>query len=264
MDISIIILNYKSKGLTLNCIKAIKESDMEGLRYEIIVVDNNSEDNIGDILAWQYPNIKFIQNKKNLGHGAGNNVGIKIAQGKYICVANSDTIVFENTFKILYNYMEVNSDDGVVGPQQLSPDKKTIQNSCYRWHKLLTPLYRRTPLGKIKSGQKDLSRLLMSDFDHKSIKEVDWILGSFQFFRAKALKEAKAFDERFFLYFEDTDICRRLWQSNWKVIYNPKAKIIHNHARQSAQIPWYKFFSDHVARLHIVSWLKYIKKWRFK
>ena len=185
MDISIVILNYKSKGFTLNCIKSIKESDMEGLKYEIIVVDNDSQDNIGDILAWQYPNIKFVQNKKNIGHGAGNNIGIKLAQGKYICIANADTIVFEDTFKILYNYMEANPDDGVVGPQQLSPDKKTIQNSCFRWYKLLTPLYRRTFLGKTKRGQKDLERLLMIDFDHKSVRKVDWVLGSFQFFRAK-------------------------------------------------------------------------------
>ncbi len=261
MDISIIILNYKSKGDTLNCLKSIYEADFNGLQREIIVVDNASGDYLGDILAWQWPEIKFIQNKENIGFGAGNNVGLRVAQGKYLVIMNPDTIAFRDTFRKLYDYMEVNPEVGVVGPQQLNPDK-TIQNSCYRWHNLLTPLYRRTPLGRTKQGQKDLERFLMKDFDHQSEREVDWLLGSFLFIRAKALKEVGLFDERFFLYFEDTDLCRRFHRAGWKVVYWPKAKIIHNHYRLSAQLPWYKFFLNPAARHHIISWLKYLWKWK--
>jgi GT2 family glycosyltransferase len=261
MDISIIILNYKSKGDTLNCLKSIYEADFNGLQREIIVVDNASGDYLGDILAWQWPEIKFIQNKENIGFGAGNNVGLRVARGKYSVVMNPDTIAFRDTFRKLYDYMEVNPEVGVVGPQQLNPDK-TIQNSCYRWHNLLTPLYRRTPLGRIKRGQKDLERFLMKDFDHQSEREVDWLLGSFLFLRTRALKKIGLFDERFFLYFEDTDFCRRFHQAGWKVVYWPKAKIIHNHYRLSAQFPWYKFFLNRAARHHVISWLKYLWKWK--
>lgn len=281
MDISIVILNYKSKGLALNCIKSIKEADFgvppflsrskrevkggeEGfLKYEIIVVDNNSGDSIREILNWQYPNVKFIQNDKNIGMGAGNNVGIKQASGKYIVIANPDILVLKDTFAKLYGFMEMNSKVGVVGPQQFNPDK-TVQNSCYRWYNLFTPLYRRTPLGRFKFARKDLDRFLMKDFDHKSEKEVNWLLGSFLFCRAEALKEIGLFDERFFLYFEDTDLCRRFWKKNWKVIYLPVAKVIHNHTRKSAEEPWYKFLSSPEARAHIASWIKYLKKWKLK
>ncbi len=260
MDISIIILNYKSRGLVLNCIKSIKEADFNGLKYEIIVVDNNSGDSLGEILAWQYPEIIFIQNKNNLGMGAGNNVGLKVAKGKYIVIMNPDTIAFVDTFKKMHELMELNPEVGLAGPKQFYPDK-TVQASCYRWYSLLTPLYRRTFLGKTKIGQKDLKRFLMEDFDHNTEHEVDWLLGSFFFCRAKALERVGRFDERFFLYFEDTDLCRRFWQKGWKVVYFPESKIIHNHIRESAQTPWYKFFWNKAARHHIVSWLRYLRKW---
>ncbi|PJA10773.1 hypothetical protein COX67_03260 [Candidatus Falkowbacteria bacterium CG_4_10_14_0_2_um_filter_36_22] len=263
MDISIIILNYKSKGLALNCIKSIKEADMRGINYEIIVVDNNSDDSLGDILAWQYPEIKFVQNTGNLGMGAGNNIGIKRANGKYVCVMNPDTIAMEDTFKILYEFMEKNLAVGLAGPKQYNPDR-TVQNSCYRWHSLLTPIYRRTPLGGFKFAQKDLDRFLMKDFNHKAMKEVGWLLGSCLFIRAKALEDVGNFDERYFMYFEDTDLARRFWHKGWKVIYYPDAKVIHNHIRQSAQGVWYKFFWNNQARAHIISWLKYLRKWGIK
>jgi len=260
MDISIIIVNYKSKGHTLNCIKSIRESDFGNLKYEVIVVDNNSHDSIGKILNWQYPDIIFIQARENKGLGVGNNIGIKKAQGRYIIVMNPDTIALGDVFKRLYEYMESNLDVGLISPQQLNPDK-TIQSSCFRFPKISTLIYRRTFLGNFKFARKSIDKYLMKDFDHKKEKEVDWILGSFMFMRAKVLKDFKGFDERFFLYFEDTDLCRRFWKKNWKVVYYPMAKIIHNHARESAQIKWYKFFLSSTGRYHFISWLKYLKKW---
>jgi GT2 family glycosyltransferase len=89
-------------------------------------------------------------------------------------------------------------------------------------------------------------------------------LGSFLFCRAEALKQTGLFDERFFLYFEDTDLCRRFWQKKWKIVYYPEAEIIHNHARASAREPWYKFFINRAGREHLKSWLKYLLKWGVK
>jgi GT2 family glycosyltransferase len=263
MDISIVILNYKSKGFTLNCIKSIKETNFGNLSHEIIVVDNNSSDSIGEIATWQYPDIVFIQNDRNLGMGAGNNVGIRRASGKYVAIMNPDTLVFKDTFLKLHDFAEGNPRAGVIGPKQYNPDK-SVQDSCFRWHKLSTPFFRRTPLGRNSLAQKELDRYLMKDFDRNRIKEVDWLLGSFIFCRASALAEVGLFDERFFMYFEDTDLCRRMWQRGWQVVYYPEAKIIHNHLRQSARIAWYKFFTDSIARHHFASWLKYLAKWGIK
>jgi GT2 family glycosyltransferase len=244
----------------LNCLKSINEADWGDLRYEVIVVDNNSDDLLGDILAWQNPEVRFIQTGANLGMGGGNNVGIKQAIGDYVVVMNPDTLAERDTFQKLFAYMEINKEVGVVGPMQLNPDQ-SIQDSCYRWHSFLTPLYRRTPVGKLTWAQRDIDNFLMKDFDHKSIREVDWLLGSFLFCRKSALDKIGYFDDLFFMYFEDTDLCRRFWQQGYKVVYNPEVKIIHNHVRQSAQIVWYKFFTNRTARWHIASWVKYFWKW---
>ncbi len=102
----------------------------------------------------------------------------------------------------------------------------------------------------------------MKDFDHRYQRPVNWLLGSFLFIRAKAIEDVGMFDERYFMYFEDTDYCRRFWNSDWELIYYPDVKIIHNHNRHSAQSKWYKFFTNVATRQHIISWIKYLIKWR--
>ncbi len=260
MDISIIIVNYKSKGLTLNCIKSIQDADFGVLRREIIVVDNHSEDHIGELLSWQYPEVIFIQSEKNVGMGGGNNIGFRHARGKYCVVMNPDTLAFKDTFTALYEFMEQNPQVGVAGPKQFNPDQ-SVQDSAYRWHTLATPVYRRTFLGRLPFAKKALNDFLLKDMKKESAQEVDWLLGSCLFLRASALKEVGLFDERFFVYFEDTDLCRRLWERQWRVVYYPHALIIHNHNRASASEPWYRFFLNQASREHLRSWYRYIRKW---
>jgi len=261
MDISIIILNYKSASLTLSCLKSIGEANFRDLKFEIIVVDNNSGDSLDKILAKEYPAVKFVQNKKNSGMGAGNNLGLKMSAGKYVVIMNPDTVAFPETFTEMYDFMEANPRVGMVGPRQYYPDM-TVQDSCFRFPGLLTPIYRRTPIGRFGFARRDIDRYLMKDFDHSVIKEVDWLLGSFLFSRLEALKEVGVFDERFFMYFEDADLCRRFWEKGWRVVYNPESEIIHNHKRESAETPWYKFLWSRTSREHIISWIKYLKKWK--
>jgi GT2 family glycosyltransferase len=262
MDISIVIVNYKSRDLTLNCLRSIKAADWSSLDYEIIVIDNYSADLSSDDLG-PFSEIKYIMNGRNLGYGAASNQGVREARGKYIVIMNPDIVVARDTFIKLFDFMENNSYIGLVGPRQFNPDG-TVQNTCFRWPRLLTPLYRRTPLGKTKLAQEDLDRFLYKDYNNDRPKEVDWLLGSFLFCRAQALRQVGAFDQRFFLYFEDTDLCKSLWQAGWRVVHNPGTWVIHNHQRQSARTPWYKFFIDKASWHHLASWAKYLRKWKGK
>jgi GT2 family glycosyltransferase len=176
MDISIVIVNYKSKGLTLNCIKSIEEAHFGHLEHETIVVDNNSGDQITEILAWQHPGVIFVQSLVNRGMGGGNNIGIKRARGKYIVVMNPDTLALRDTFTQLYDFMENNPRVGIVGPKQFNPDR-TVQESRYRYPKVLTLLYRRTFLGRLSFAQKAIKDFLMDDVSKETPHEVDWLLG---------------------------------------------------------------------------------------
>ncbi|MBU2416042.1 glycosyltransferase family 2 protein [Patescibacteria group bacterium] len=261
MDLSIIIVNYKSKEKTLNCIQSIKESDLDNLKYEIIVVDNASQDDSQKIITLQYPEINFIQSEKNLGMGGGNNLGIKQSQGEFILILNPDTTVKKDAIKTLYEYIKNNKQAGIVGPKLLNTDN-TLQYSCWRFPIFYNPIFSRTIIGKL--FPKIFNNFTMKDFDHASIRQVDWITGACMMIRSNILsKIGKGFDEHFFMYFEDTDLCRMMRKIDYKVIYCPHAIVMHEHQQQSMKMPWYiSPFLNKPAREHIKSWIKYFWKYR--
>ncbi len=266
MDLSIIIVNYKSKQKLETCLDSIFKADTQGLNFEVILVENNSGEDISD-LARAHNNVRLLISEKNLGMGGGNNLGIQAAKGEYVLVLNPDTVLKNNALRILIDYLKNNQGVGIIGPKLLNPDN-SLQFSCSRFPKVYTPILRRTFLGKYFAIDRD--HFQMMDFDHNSIKEVDWLMGSALMFRKQiTLSNGKIweprFDELYFMYFEDTDLCRTAWRKGLKVIYNPEAVMIHDHARQSAKYPWYKaIFIDPLARRHIQSWIKYFIKWGIK
>ena len=266
MDLSIIIVNYKSRAKLINCLDSLGRTGLAGLDYEIIVVDNNSGDDLNDLPA-RYPHLKLINSRKNLGMGRGNNLGIKNSSGQFILILNPDTVVQGAAIKILMAYLNANPSVGLVGPKLLYPDG-SLQPSCARWPIFLMPFLRRTFLGDYFKNIRD--RFTMNDFDHNSVTPVDWLMGSCMLFRRQLVSAdgtifAPLFDERYFMYFEDIDLCRQMWTNGAAVVYNPEAIVIHDHQRQSAAYPWYfAVFLSHLAWRHINSWLKYFLKWGFK
>ena len=154
-----------------------------------------------------------------------------------------------------------------MGPKLLYPDG-TLQLSCSRFPNFFIPILRRTFLGEYFKKIRD--SFMMKDFDHNSIREVDWLMGSCLMFKKNQVdNEGKSFspsfDERYFMYFEDTDLGRTFKSRGLKVVYNPEAVVIHDHARESAKHSWYiAIFTDKITWIHIESWLKYFIKWGFK
>lgn len=258
MDLSIVIVNYKSKEKIKKCLKSILLADLSGLNWELIVVENDSGDDLSDLLT-DFKNSKLIKSDKNLGMGGGNNLGIKIAQGEFILILNPDTELKPEAIKTLFRYIKENKDVYIIGPKLLNPDL-SLQYSCSYFPRPWTPIFRRTFIGKF--FQKHLDWFLMKDFDHKSTREVDWLMGSCLLIRSD---DFDGFDERFFMYFEDIDVCRRAWHYGKKVVYHPEAEVIHHHARESAKKPWYLgVIKSKLTREHIKSWFRYFLKWGFK
>lgn len=264
MDLSIIIVNYKSKDKLTNCLNSIKQDNLDDISYEIIVVENNSGDDLSDLVGG-FSDFKLILSDKNLGMGGGNNLGIKAAMGEYILVLNPDTIVKPGAIKTLLNYLKNNEEVGLVGPKLLYPDG-TLQLSCLKFPNFFVPILRRTFFGDYFKKIRD--EFTMSDFNHNEIRTVDWLMGSCLMFKRKINTEqgefTPMFDERYFMYFEDTDLARTFYRKGLKVVYNPEAVVIHNHSRQSAKNPWYiAIFKDKITWVHISSWIKYFIKWGF-
>ncbi|MFA5163504.1 MAG: glycosyltransferase [Patescibacteria group bacterium] len=253
MDLSIVIVNYKSQDKLRRLLASLRAADFSGIQSEIIVVENNSGDDLGDLEALA----KVIKSPRNLGMGGGNNLGISQSQGEYVAIMNPDTLVKADSLKILYNYIKQHPEVGLVGPKLVYPDG-SLQYSCSRFPGFWIPILRRTFLGDYFRQVRD--SFMMLDFNHDLISEVDWLMGSCLMF-----KRDLRFDERYFMYFEDTDLARQVRSRGLKVIYNPEAVVVHDHQRASAELPWYQaIFKSRLAWLHILSWWKYFLKWGLK
>lgn len=262
MDVSIVIVNYRSRTKTEACLRSILASNLSGISLETIVVDNSETDDIGAELRQNFPAVRFIRSRRNVGMGSGNNLGFQNASGSFFLVLNSDTIVHQDAIRTLYQAICDRDDIGIVGPKLLNPDG-SLQYSCFRFPKAYTPVLRRTFLGQF--APQHLARYLMADFDHATNRNVDWMLGSCLMIRASFFRSVGGFDERFFMYFEDIDLCRRAWRNGYRVVYIPNATVIHDHARGSARERWYIApFTSRLAREHIRSWMRYLWKWRPK
>ena len=263
MDLSIIILNYNHKNLLKNCLKSLQEADIKSF-YELIITDNDSDDGSREFLFQlkeEYPEIKIIFNTRNLGYSRANNQAINLTRGKYILILNPDIIILPESINKLVDFLEKNPEVGVVGPQLLNPDK-SVQYSCCRFPNLLTPAVRRTFIGRLPWFKKELSRYLMFDFNHRQVREVDWLIGACLMIKKGILGKVDLFDKRYFAYFEDVDFCRQVWRTGFKVVYFPEAQMVHFHRRLSADGSALQSLFSKVTWIHIWSSMKYFWKWR--
>lgn len=260
MDLSIIILNYRSAGLTRQCIRGIFEAAPK-LKFEIIAVDNNSHDGYCQWLGATYPHITCLPLNRNRGYAAGNNAGISQASGTYVLILNPDITVLPGQLEAMVAFMDRHPSCGLAGPKLINPDG-SLQYSTYAFPSLWLPLFRRTALGALPAVEPKLREYQMMNWDHNTDRQVDWLLGACLVARKQAIAEVGLLDERFFLYVEDTDWCRRFWAKGWEVWYMASVELVHFHERLSAQRPFLTALFSRITWIHIASWLKYFWKWR--
>ncbi|MBU2037235.1 glycosyltransferase family 2 protein [Patescibacteria group bacterium] len=261
MKLSIIITHYKTPELLNLCLKSVKEA-VCGLEHEILVLDSEAQDETEEMIKSHWPNVRFFPFKKNTGYAKIVNIGLREATGEYRLILNADILAEKESLKKMIDYLAANHKIGLLGPQLLNFNG-TIQESCFRLYRLWTIICRRTLLGRTKWGEKELARFTMKDFDRQSIREVDSLMGAALMVRRQALEEVGLMDERFFLYFEDTDWCRRFLAKGWRVVYLPEAKMHHYHGRLSKKTSGLAdLFFNKYTWIHIASAIKYFWKWR--
>ncbi len=238
IDISFVIVNYNSTELLINCLESI-EKFTSGINYELIVVDNNSA--IGDIetLLKNKDRITLIKNDVNRGFGAANNQGVKIAKGKYILLLNNDTILFENSIKKVFDFAETLDGKEIIGCRLLNEDK-TIQKSVYDFPTLLNVFTSNFFLYLLFPRSKYFNKYHLMNRGLNKITEADVVTGAFIFMSRKKFNELGGFDERFFFYMEDTDLCYRHKKDGGKVLYFPDTSIIHLKGKSAKDESWFK------------------------
>lgn len=256
--VTFVTVNYKTPNLIRQLLKGVEEANFQ-FPFEYILVDNASGDGTVEMVRERFPWVRVIESPKNVGYGAGNNLALAEAQGEYVMLFNPDLTVFPNEVESWIEWMHARPEIGISGPRILNPDG-TDQESCYRFPNLLTPVLRRTFIGRLPAARKSLDRYIMKDMDRHVEQDVDWVLGAAMLIRKTVLDRIGHFDERFFMYFEEADICRRAWSSGHRVTYAPVSRFMHYHGRESRiRFPW-EFVTNKLARIHLASGLKYFLK----
>ena len=230
--LSVLIVHYNTPDLLRQCLASLT-ADKVDLSFEIIVIDNASPDVSVKTLAAEFPRVDFHFNERNLGFARANNQGIKTGRGHYFLLLNPDACIDADGIRGLTEFMDEHPQAGAVGPMLVYPDGE-LQLSCRRFPTFRTLLLRMGRLDWLVPGL--LRRYLMQDWDHQAVAEVDWVMGACMMLRREALDRVGVLDEGFFMYYEDIDLCLRLWQGDWKVYYNPGVKVRHEHQRTSAAL----------------------------
>ena len=220
IDLSIIIVSFNTKDLTLDCIRSITQEG-SGIAKEIIIVDNASSDGSVEALKkLKTDNLKLITNKENTGYAKANNQGIKIAKGKYLLLLNSDTLVHKDSLKTLVEFARNHSDAGVIGSRLLNIDG-ILQFSCYHFPTIANAIK------EYWLGQKGLFEKFAPQGDKPVTVEA--VVGASFLITPEARKRVGMLDERYWAYFEDIDYCRQVWKKGLKVYYLPASIITHYH-----------------------------------
>jgi GT2 family glycosyltransferase len=213
LDLSIIIVNWNTSGLLLQCLNSIYKAGTR-FSFEVIVVDNGSSDDSVSMLQRNFPSAILIKNEQNLGFAHANNQGLSIAHGRYFLLLNSDTIILPNAFDMLIQTAEEHRDLGVVGPEILNMDG-SVQESWASFPSILSELVGRN------------FRVRTSVADTPCTYDVDWIMGACMLVRATTVANVGMLDDDFFFYAEEMDWCFRIKKNNWRIWYITNAQIYH-------------------------------------
>lgn len=247
VQVSVIMVSYNNFHLLSECLKSLYKFT-EGLIFEVIIVDNNSTERDIETVISNFPNVTLIKNDSNKGFGAANNQGISIARGAYILLLNNDTILTENSIYMIYQFANNLRGDTIVGCKLLNPDG-TLQHSVYDFPSVWNVFTSNFFIYQLNKGNKFLSKYHLMNKAINFITEVDVVTGAFLFVNSKGIKKIQGFDERFYFYNEETDLCFRFKKNGGKIFYFPLTSIIHIKGGTSGDNFWFKFKNQSIAQI---------------
>ena len=223
--VSVVIVSYNTRDILRNCLDALFEHG-GGVEMEVFVVDNNSHDGSADMVKTDFPSVFVIANNQNLGFAAANNQAFVLAKGNYIILLNPDAYIRPLSIQNCIKFMDETPKCGLCGGKIISP-AGTIEPSARRFPTALSKFLALSGL----RGKFPQSRLLnyyeFGGFAYTKPLEVDWVPGTFTIVRKKMLDEIGYFDERFYIYYEETDLCMRAKKAGWTIYFIPDAEVMH-------------------------------------
>lgn len=258
IDLAISVVSYNTKDFLRNCLNSIYQYT-RGIKFEVILVDNGSTDGSIEMLRQEFPQVKLIENRENLGFARANNQAIKKSKGKYLLLFNPDSVFRANSLNKMIKFMDDHPEIGIVGCKIFNADG-TIQPSNSSFPNVFTEFLRVFQLKRMissvklrkKIGEKwgKLLGLTLREYfrvywDSERMREVDWVTGACLLVRREAIEEVGLLDENFFMYYEDTDWCYRMRKRGWKVFYYPFFEVVHYAGTNDAEFSPTVFVERH-------------------
>ncbi|MXW82498.1 MAG: glycosyltransferase [Rhodothermaceae bacterium] len=259
LKVSVIIVNYNVRDLLRQALRSVNRS-LADIPAEIIVIDNNSVDGSVGMLREEFPEVVIIANRSNVGFSAANNQAIREAGGEYLFILNPDTIVEEDTISVLTNFMDTHPDAGAMGCRILNPDGTFALESRRSFPTPEIAFYRMIGLSRLFPRSKTFGRYNLTFLPQDEVAKVDALSGSCMFVRSTALTGssnnetdpggAGLFDEKFFMYGEDLDLCYRIQKAGWAIYYTPETQIIHykGESTKKGDLRYVRLFHSAMAR----------------
>ena len=254
-DISVTIVNWNTRSDLLDCLssfiprqcRGLPEGSIfaaDGVLCDVTVVDNNSQDFSADAVRSLFPVVRLLRMERNIGFAAGHNRAFAAARGRLRFVLNPDATVSPGCLRALLDFAGAHPRAAVIGPRVLNPDG-SIQHSARAFPTLMAALYRHSILGRLFPDNPHTRHYLQSDWDHRDSRPVDWVSGSAMLIRSDALLELGGFDERYYMYVEDVDLCWRARLAGWEVWFCADAEVTHRKARASDLMPNRMIYDHH-------------------
>ncbi|MEW6756070.1 MAG: glycosyltransferase family 2 protein [Candidatus Latescibacterota bacterium] len=231
-DVTVVVVHHRTPRLLEQCLAHLQACPPRA-RLETLVVDNASPDRQVAPAAARFGQVRFHRNARNLGFAAACNQGLRLGQGRSCLLLNPDVRIDGPAIDGLVELLDRHPEAGVAAPRLTHLDG-SLQFSCRRFPSLRAVLLRGLHLRRLAPGAVD--RYLMADWDHATYRAVDWVIGACVLVRRAAVEAVGGFDEGFFLYYEDVDLCFRLGQAGWTVLYDPRLTVSHAHRRESAAL----------------------------
>jgi len=224
-DLSISVASYRTPAMLQQCLSAL-DGERPQVRIEVTVIDNASGDGSADMVATQFPWVRLVRNPRNVGFGAAHNQALRDASGRFWLVLNSDASPRPGALGALVSFLDAHPGVAVAGPKLLYPDG-SVQPSRRRFPTLATLFLESTQLQRFSPNNAVLRRYYVADRSDDESQEVDWLVGACLCIRAQAVEQVGLFDERFFMYSEELDVCRRFRAAGWQIAYVPQAEVVH-------------------------------------
>ncbi|KZK74458.1 MAG: glycosyl hydrolase [Pelodictyon luteolum] len=223
--VSVIIVSFNTREILAECLMSLFRHAGE-VPMEVFVVDNASKDGSPSMVRERFPAVRLIENSDNRGFAAANNQAYTLSQGDYVVLLNPDAYLQPESLANAVAFMDRTTGCGLSGGKIISP-KGTLEPSARRFPSIRSKLLTISGISGRHPRSPILNRHEFGGFNHDAPMEVDWVPGTFTIVRRSMLESIGFFDERFYLYYEETDLCRRAKNAGWSVYFIPDASVIH-------------------------------------